>query len=381
MTPEYLLTGLALISGLGYLILLAIFTTGWFRLPGQKSAAVHCNQKVSVIVAARNEEDNILNCLNSLIKQDYPKALTEIIVVNDSSQDNTASKVLAYITEHQNDNIKLIDSPEKSGKKQALYQALKISNGDVILTTDADCTRGNQWISVMQSFLNRNDTFYITGPVEFIATSHKSDLILGTEFMSLIASGAGAIGAGFPIMSNGANMGFVMQAYKQLGDDPLCSQQASGEDVFLMHAFRNKFGSRSIGFAKSREATVYTLPPGTIKEFISQRLRWTSKSRSYKNGFLIFTALNVLLINTLLAVLLILSIFLSDMRFPALILFGIKLLADFPLLAAFSVFIKKYNRILVIIPLELLIVFYTTLTGIAGNFVNTSWKGRSIRDA
>jgi cellulose synthase/poly-beta-1,6-N-acetylglucosamine synthase-like glycosyltransferase len=381
MTPEYLLTGVVLIAGLCYMILLIIFTSGWFRLPVQKASYSQLHQKVSVIVAARNEEDNILNCLNSLIKQDYPKALTEIIIVNDASDDNTVNKVVSFINEHKADNIKLIDSEKKSGKKQALYQALKISNGGVILTTDADCTHGNQWISVMQSFLNRNDTYYITGPVEFIATSQISDLVLGTEFMSLIASGAGAIGTGFPIMSNGANMGFVKQAYEQLGDDPLCSQQASGEDVFLMHAFRNKFGSRSIGFAKSREAVVYTLPPGSAKEFLSQRLRWTSKSRSYKNGFLIFTALNVLLTNTLLAVLLVLSIFLQDVRFPALLLFGMKLLADFPLLSIYSVFIKKSYRIPMIIPMEILIAFYTSITGIAGNFANSKWKGRSIRDA
>lgn len=381
MTPETLLTGLAVFTGSGYLILLVIFTTGWFRLPGQQSPAVHCNQKVSVIVAARNEEENIINCLNSLISQDYPKALTEIIVVNDSSQDNTASKVLAFITEHQNDNIKLIDSPEKSGKKQALYQAIEISNGDVLLTTDADCTHGNQWISVMASNFFRNETFYITGPVEFVGISRLGELVLGTEFMSLIASGAGAIGAGFPIMANGANMGFVKQAFEQLGDDPLCSRQASGEDVFLMHAFRDKFGNKSIGFAKNREAAVYTPPPGTVKQFLSQRLRWTSKSRAYKNGFLIFTAINVLLTNTFLAVLLTLSFFMKEARYPALVLFGIKVLADFPLLAAYSVFIKKSYRIFLIIPLELLIAFYTALTGIAGNLVNTSWKGRRIRGA
>jgi hypothetical protein len=91
--------------------------------------------------------------------------------------------------------------------------------------------------------------------------------------------------------------------------------------------------------------------------------------------------MNVLLTNTLLAVLLVLSIFLQDVRFPALLLFGMKLLADFPLLSIYSVFIKKSYRIPMIISMEILIAFYTSIIGIAGNFANSNWKGRSIRDA
>jgi chlorobactene glucosyltransferase len=94
--------------------------------------------KVSVILPARNEDQYIARCLDSLLAQDYPNF--EIIAINDSSNDRTGEIIKAYAA---NDlRIVQIDAPAKPegwiGKNWACYQGYLKSRGDLLLFTDAD---------------------------------------------------------------------------------------------------------------------------------------------------------------------------------------------------------------------------------------------------
>lgn len=111
------------------------------------------NQKspvVSVVLPARNEQDNIQKCLNSLIRQDYPNY--EIVAVNDCSTDATGEilhKVAASTAERK---IKIVDLGHKPsgwvGKNWACFQGYKISSGEVLLFTDADTVHALNTLSL-----------------------------------------------------------------------------------------------------------------------------------------------------------------------------------------------------------------------------------------
>lgn len=111
------------------------------------------NQKspvVSVVLPARNEQDNIQKCLNSLIRQDYPNY--EIVAVNDCSTDATGEilhKVAASTAEIK---IKIVDLGHKPsgwvGKNWACFQGYKISSGEVLLFTDADTVHASNTLSL-----------------------------------------------------------------------------------------------------------------------------------------------------------------------------------------------------------------------------------------
>src|SRR5690606_42068999 len=79
-----------------YIVLVLYMLRGWIQLryfnPGH--TAVHT--PVSVLIAARNEEDNIARTLDCIVNQDFPKELLQIIVVADHSTDNTAAIVASY---------------------------------------------------------------------------------------------------------------------------------------------------------------------------------------------------------------------------------------------------------------------------------------------
>ena len=106
----------------GYLI---IFIFGFFLRRKHYSLD---KPKVSVIIAARDEEDCIERCINSICNQIYPIELFEVIIVNDQSEDKTEEIVKSLQNKYS--NLKLInikDRPENyAPKKYAINEALKI---------------------------------------------------------------------------------------------------------------------------------------------------------------------------------------------------------------------------------------------------------------
>lgn len=118
----------------------------------------------TVIVAARNEEKNIGICLTSLDKLIYPQNKLEIILVDDSSNDNTAKIITEFISDKP--KFKLI-KPEKDfgstiGKARAIANAIEIAKGEIILTTDADCEVSPTWAKTIASFF-QDDVAMVCG--------------------------------------------------------------------------------------------------------------------------------------------------------------------------------------------------------------------------
>ena len=110
--------------------------------------------EVSVIVAARNEEDNILKCLKSLDKLEYPEDKIQIILVDDRSTDKTENIIENFII-NKPKFTKIVTKKEigrLKGKTNALANAVEIATGEIILTTDADCVMVPTWVKTTVSY-------------------------------------------------------------------------------------------------------------------------------------------------------------------------------------------------------------------------------------
>ncbi len=110
--------------------------------------------EISVLVAARNEEQNIATCIQHLLAQNYPKHKLHIFIGNDQSDDNTAKIVDEFVAQHH--NIKLIHITKllgkARGKANVLAQLAHVAKGDYFLITDADIQVSNNWARTLINF-------------------------------------------------------------------------------------------------------------------------------------------------------------------------------------------------------------------------------------
>lgn len=365
---------LLLLITINYCIIMLALRSGISKLCPAVEDSVG-KRMISVIISARNEEDNISNCIESLYKQDYPADRFEVILVDDQSTDRTYKVIQDSLVKYPL-NAKILITTGDGGKKNALKMAINEASGEIILTTDADCLVSPGWISLMNSCFEKTNAVFIAGPVMMIEEKGLLSKFQCLEFNSLMAATAGSFGINMPVMSNGANMGFYAAAYQ---NDMMQDNEASGEDVFTLFSMKRMFGKRKVNFLHSPQATVLTKTQETIGQFIMQRIRWTSKSSSYRDKDVVYTALSVFSINLLLllsGLLILVSDQLPLVIYPTAAAFTLKCAVDYLLLRRYSGIYGQANLLKFLLLLEPIVILYTSLTGIIGNMVSFKWKGR-----
>jgi len=101
---------------------------------------------VSVIVVCYNERDNIDQCINSLIRQDYPPNLYEVILVDNGSDDGTQKIIQDYVRQHQ--RLRLIVNPDR-GIAGSRNLGLMAATHEFVAFMDADCIAPPNWLSTL----------------------------------------------------------------------------------------------------------------------------------------------------------------------------------------------------------------------------------------
>ncbi len=172
---------------------------------------------VSVVVAARDEEQSIGACLASLTELDYPKDKLEIIVVNDQSSDRTAD--IVEEAARSNACIRLVNAlPSQGaihGKANALAQGIDTAHGDIVMMTDADCTANPLWVRQTVRYFSQD-----IGIVAGFTLLNVKGWFSGMQSLDLayiLGIGAAAIGLKMPMSCIGNNFSFRRSAYNEVG--------------------------------------------------------------------------------------------------------------------------------------------------------------------
>lgn len=360
-----------------YVLVVCFFIVGWLRIKYYRPSAKIANTMVSIIIAARNEEDKIAATINDVLNQDYNKDLFELIIIDDNSTDDTASIISSYADK----GVILIQLKEdkliNSYKKKAIQTAIGQAKGSLIITTDADCRMGANWLSTIVNYYEENGFKMISSPVAYFQEKSWFEHAQSLEFSYLIGLGASTIGNKNPSTCNGANLAYEKKAFFEVGGFTGIDDLASGDDELLLHKMAALYGNK-IGFLKNRAAVVYTHAKPNLKEFIQQRRRWASKSTRYKEKSVIILGVSIWLFNLSILVNALLALF-----FPASLPFlvfqlGIKFVAEFIFLYNVTDFFKRKALLGLLPVLTLLHVVYIVYIGIAGNSGKYNWKGRMV---
>ncbi len=334
---------------------------------------------VSVIVPVRNEASNIAALLSDLSLQNLHKNQYEIIIADDSSADNTAQIVRDF--ERKNSlNLILIELPNErtdSPKKRAIAEALKISKGQVIVTTDGDCRVGANWLLTIAQVFASTHAKFISGPVVFSGFGWFS-VFQTIEFSSLIGTGGCLIAAGAPTMCNGANLAFDRKAFDELGGYAGTTHIASGDDELLMHKFAERFADKIV-FLKNQDAVVSTQPQPNWAAFRQQRIRWASKWAVNKRWATMLVAIFVFFVNFFTMFSLVMFCFKAMTINELLLILMFKLVPEFVFLSLVLGFLNKSKLIFFIPFVQVVYPFYVVFFGLISQQKNYEWKGRWLR--
>ncbi len=226
----------------------------------------------TVIVAARDEENNIQRCLNSLGKLEYPDGKLEVFLVDDLSTDRTGEIIDEFISGRENFRKIIPDDPKGKmvGKVNALATAIREAKGEIILTTDADCEVKPLWVKTIASYY-KNDV----GMVDSYTTQLANNSFGGMQaidFIYLLLVGGGTINLGLPLSCIGNNMSFRKKAYDEIGGYEALPFSVT-EDFTLLRAIY-KLKKYKILFPLEKDALVTSIPCPDLKSLYRQKKRW-----------------------------------------------------------------------------------------------------------
>ncbi|MEI6764523.1 MAG: glycosyltransferase [Bacteroidota bacterium] len=368
--------------GTVYVFIISLFTFGWFRKNKNRTASQTQSSNISIVIAARDEENNISACLTALASQGYPTDKFEIIIIDDASTDHTVQIVHEFIKAHKEIRTQLFSLPEKyrsaTSKKAALSLGIQLTQFDIIAVTDADCIPASGWIRAMANGFSERTVMMICGMVCFSTDKKWFSKLQSLEFMSLVASGAGASGAGFPFMCNGASMAFRKEAFYKTGAYSDSDGYASGDDVFLLHNIKKAYGNSSVQFTNNKEAIVVTAPQPSLRAFYNQRVRWASKSKGYHDIISLLTSVAVFAYSLEILLFAAAGMFFAPLFYAASALFILKLIVDIPLMASITTYFGQKKLLLFYLPMQLLYPVYIVVVALGGIFGRYSWKGRKL---
>jgi len=368
----------ALITGI-YFVILSFFLIGLF-FPNKKQTSK--KSRVSIVVAARNEEKNIGNLLSELVNQTYANELYEIIIVNDGSEDRTGQIVDSFANEFE--NIKHLQAipDSKTGliaKKNALNQGIRQSNGEIILSTDADCHVKPTWIETMASYFTE-DVAMVVGFSQLGTRQNRYSLLeklQAVDFLSLMAAAQGSLNLGCALAASGQNIGYRKAAYDAIGGFEKIKNRISGDDVLLLQLIR-KYTNWKIRFAPAPDAYNWTEPEKTFKSFFNQRKRWASNG-SYQLklniGFFLFILI-VFLMNLIIVLGTPIYVMMyHTITLPLISLFA-KFLVEFLITFKGAMVYHRFDLLKYFPGWAILQIPYIILTGLSGSLGHFIWKGR-----
>lgn len=372
----YLYISLLIIFSVIYSAYLGILLFGLTRINNEQNIQ---KLPVSIIVPARNEEDNLSSCLESLLNQSYPKELYEIILVDDDSDDNTATIVKKF--QERSSNVLLTSTSgiktKLISKVNALNCGLKEASNNIILITDADCIAPFHWIGeIVRMFTN--NVGLICGFSAVIDKNEKSIWIKfqAIEYIIFLSLCAGGIGSKLIIGATGQNMAFKKDEFLKFGGFEIMKNISSGEDVILLNNWMD-LNNTAIKFCSSKKSIIKVKPVKNLKDLFNQHKRWLSVApklaRKIKIFYLTITSLNLLIITGIILI----------CFFPQLLIFLtlsllIKIILELSITIKGLHFYNRFDLLPYYFFYELIQILFIFITGLAATFTKVNWKKRSF---
>ncbi len=264
------------------LVQLFYFAYFYIRLALYKPAARAAKlPPVSVVIAARNEYENLASNLPAILEQDYPGF--EVVVVNDGSWDESHGLLTEFQKRYS--NLKIVTRPENDrhdgGKKLALTLGVKGAQYDRLLFTDADCRPiSRKWIAGMVT-MAASDRTIVLGYSPYIKRAGLLNALIRFETTVTALNYFSFALAGNPYMGVGRNLSYSKSTFMEVGGFKKHYSIASGDDDLMVNQIAN---SSNTQISITLEAHVESAPKLALRSYWRQKRRHLSTSWRYKTS-------------------------------------------------------------------------------------------------
>ncbi len=363
-----------------YAGILLWFRVGDFRMKTSHYRNPDYSTEFSIVVAFRNEENNLPALLESILALDYPRESFELLLVDDQSSDNSG-QVIEETLRNSTVSWKIVDTKRisNSPKKDAVTSGVKQAKFDWIVTTDADCRVPVNWLVDFNNIIMNLKPSMVCGQVFVEESRDFFSEYQKFEMLALQGVTKGSFGWNRPMLCNGANLAYSREGFDIVHGFEGNNNLASGDDVFLMQKFLGPLKGEVV-FLKDPAHTVVTKAVKGFKNMIRQRVRWASKTSKMKGPLIKSTGLIVFLMNLWLVVgLVYFPAFELDHLLECLLIWFVKLVFDgwFADYSAESIHPKISSRLMFFS--GLFYPFISSYISIRSLFGGYRWKGRDFK--
>lgn len=240
---------------------------------------------VSIVVAAKNEENHLPNLIKTLLDQNYPTF--EIIIINDQSTDST-KEILQNINKPNFSYVSINKpSPNMASKKHAISLGINKAKYEWILLTDADCLPAStDWITGMVNHIKPTTEIVLGASPNIPAFDFLSQYIQFESFYTLLQYSAAALYKS-SYMGVGRNLMYKKSLFNLYGFTPYEKIKSGDDDLFVnQHAT-----SQNTEVCLEQNSYTYTYPKPTFKEYLTQKKRHISVGKYYNQKSKLITGM------------------------------------------------------------------------------------------
>ncbi|MES2515597.1 MAG: glycosyltransferase [Bacteroidota bacterium] len=269
---------------LSWLAILIHYVVNVLPLGKLKTSALEqssTKEPVSVIICARNEDDNLTEFLPKILVQDYPDF--EVVVVNDCSIDSTENVIDEFAKIFP--NLKKVTIKEddyyKHGKKYAVLIGIKGAKHNNLLFTDADCFPANdQWLSDMSSgFVNKKEI--VLGYGAYLKSAGFLNKLIRFDTFLIASNYLSAAIKGKAYMGVGRNLAYKKDLfYKEKGFARHYHITSGDDDLFINQACTTE----NTNIVVSHNAITYSLTKTSFRDWKRQKQRHLTTAPHYNSG-------------------------------------------------------------------------------------------------
>jgi len=371
-----------------FVAVILFLRNGLYKLPSFHAPAEHgrseIRNKFSIIVAARNEAQNLPACLRSLLSQDIPADRYEVVVADDRSTDATPRILRDAEALHPNlRTVTITETPRGvSPKKHAVTTAIAASKNEIIVFTDADCVAPPTWLSCIDACFADAGTALLQGVTTYSYPPGMNRLFWGLQSVDFLSHGiiaAAAVAADLPINANANNMAFRREVFERVGGYGGNTDVVPGDDDQLLQrvwAYGRRSRKRGVAFMTDPAGAVETAPTRTLSMLFEQRRRWGAVTVYYGVRQIALLSAVFAFYLTIAATAFI-SIFSPAVYLPIFLsLMFVKLAGELVLMIPGTRIFGKKNLRKYILPASIVhlpMVLLSVLFGVFGGF---KWKGK-----